>query len=188
MNMNHRYGMAGIAVVLLTSFATIPQAQAATVVFGYTASSGSPFNAIGQFITSNTLNAAGGYSVINIFGSVDGIPITGLVPNPAQPFASTSADGRIIFDNNVFSGMPHVSNPGIYFSLASGFLANFFSLDATTYEILLVNPGVGYGDSSTGRATFNQLPIPEPATWALMLLGFGAIGLTARTTRRTAFA
>jgi len=29
-------------------------------------------------------------------------------------------------------------------------------------------------------------PVPEPATWAMMLLGFGAIGLSMRHRRRKA--
>lgn len=36
----------------------------------------------------------------------------------------------------------------------------------------------------TGRFTFVTAPVPEPSTWALMLLGFGAIGAAMRSPAR----
>jgi hypothetical protein len=49
------------------------------------------------------------------------------------------------------------------------------------------------GDIDGGFATFKQLrlvmstgqPIPEPATWAMMLLGFGGIGMAMRRSRKS---
>jgi hypothetical protein len=40
-----------------------------------------------------------------------------------------------------------------------------------------------YGGASTGSLTFNAA-VPEPGTWAMMLLGFGAIGMVMRGRRR----
>ena len=46
--------------------------------------------------------------------------------------------------------------------------------------------GFSRGNGSYGAtATFTPNAIPEPATWAFMLLGFGAIGLAARYRSRT---
>ncbi len=43
-----------------------------------------------------------------------------------------------------------------------------------------ISRGLGsYG----GNASFS--PVPEPATWAMMLLGFGAVGFAMRRTRKT---
>jgi hypothetical protein len=36
------------------------------------------------------------------------------------------------------------------------------------------------GGVATGNLTFQLIPVPEPATWALMILGFGGIGLAMR--------
>lgn len=58
-------------------------------------------------------------------------------------------------------------------TLASSFL----------YDGLTVNINAG----STGRIKAVVLvtsPVPEPATWAMMLLGFGMIGATARYRHR----
>jgi hypothetical protein len=43
------------------------------------------------------------------------------------------------------------------------------------------------GGAESGNLTF-RLAVPEPATWALMLLGFGGIGMAMRRRRRPALA
>jgi hypothetical protein len=40
----------------------------------------------------------------------------------------------------------------------------------------------------TGNFTFYVQAVPEPATWALMLLGFGGIGLSLHRRRKPALA
>ena len=47
-----------------------------------------------------------------------------------------------------------------------------------------------YSNSGTGTLNGNVSisPVPEAATWAMMLLGFGAIGLTIRGRRRQVIA
>src|SRR5690242_11896770 len=42
--------------------------------------------------------------------------------------------------------------------------------------------------SYSGTFNFNVLPVPEPATWGLMLLGFLGIGMVVRRTRRPVLA
>jgi hypothetical protein len=44
------------------------------------------------------------------------------------------------------------------------------------------------GGVATGNLTFQTIPVPEPATWALMILGFGGIGFALRRRRRPALA
>ena len=61
-----------------------------------------------------------------------------------------------------------------------------FSIDRSfanfdQYSIVL-SPGIGNGDVGGGGG------VPEPSTWAMMLLGFGALGAVARSRRRAAAA
>jgi hypothetical protein len=46
------------------------------------------------------------------------------------------------------------------------------------------NYNTAVGSNPTYSGTLNIAPVPEPATWGLMILGFGAIGLTMRGRRR----
>jgi hypothetical protein len=48
---------------------------------------------------------------------------------------------------------------------------------------LFVNGALAAGISNasySGTLNISPAPVPEPAAWALMLLGFGAIGVTMR--------
>ena len=47
-------------------------------------------------------------------------------------------------------------------------------------------PGTGDGNDYQGNFRFNQTAVPEPASWALMLGGFGLAGAAMRRRRRTA--
>lgn len=42
----------------------------------------------------------------------------------------------------------------------------------------------GDGGSYSGTATFTAAPIPEPATWGMMIAGFGALGFAMRRQRK----
>jgi hypothetical protein len=53
-----------------------------------------------------------------------------------------------------------------------------------TYRFLYTfNAGSG-GGTVSGNASFLQSAVPEPATWALMLIGFGGIGVAMRRRRK----
>jgi hypothetical protein len=62
-----------------------------------------------------------------------------------------------------------------------------------TFNWLGFDPTPGYFEFSTQGTnvtsfSFSAQAVPEPATWALMLLGFGGIGLAMRRRRRPALA
>lgn len=67
------------------------------------------------------------------------------------------------------------------FSINSGFVSGLNTLDFVVQEL-----GSGTGlrvDNLTGRATALDDAIPEPATWALMIAGFGLAGIALRSRR-----
>lgn len=76
-----------------------------------------------------------------------------------------------------------------FFSLGNG--ENFFSALASDGEVIT---GVTFTTAAGGVTDFRQLridvsdqngtPLPEPGTWAMMLLGFGAAGVSMRRSRR----
>ena len=184
---------AGVAVALAL---TGGQACAASWIVTYNSTGGSPFTANLSLDAADVLNAVGGFDVFGVTGDVDGDAVTGLIANPGQPFAHYSADGLFIYDNVFFAGGPPVfSNPGLFFSGASGAEYNLFSDNPATYELYRARSGVGYLDHSVGAVTAALDPgrtfatdarggaVPEPAAWSMMILGFGAIGALMRRRR-----
>jgi hypothetical protein len=174
---------------------TAGHARAATWLLDYAATNGAnPTEASLTVQISDTLNAVGGHDVTGISGQVDGDAVTGLIANPGQPYASYSADGWFIYDNVVWpGGAPMLSNPGLFFSGASGDEYNFFSDNASTYEMYDARAGVGYVAHSVGTLEASQLvrditfndgvSVPEPAAWTMMIVGFGGIGAVLRRRR-----
>jgi hypothetical protein len=61
-------------------------------------------------------------------------------------------------------------------------------LAAGTYRVTLNGTAPAGGGVFTGSITATPTAVPEPGTWALMLLGFGGIGFALRRTRRPTLA
>jgi hypothetical protein len=153
-------------------------ASAAQYMFSFTGTSlfgGGPLNAAGTLTTSDvsSVNPLNGYTVqtiTGISGTFNGSAITGLA--------------NVTGSNNLFylTGPFFVDGNGLGFSTAAGAAVNLFVTNGTSYR-------VNAGGLNTGLVTASASPlaaaVPEPATWALMLLGFGGIGIAMRR-RRTA--
>jgi len=171
----------------------VGHAQASTWVLDYTATDGAaPAEADLTLNVSDVQNlVGGGFNVLGISGQVDGDSITGLIANPNLPNASTSADGWFTYDNVFYAGQsPVLSNPGLLFTSASGAEYNLFSDNATTYELYQARAGIGYTEHSVGTLTavdppggLNSVGVPEPASWTLMIVGFGGVGAILRRRR-----
>jgi hypothetical protein len=91
-----------------------------------------------------------------------------------------------------------LSNPGIFFRGASGDEYNLFSDNASTYELYRARSGVGYLANSWGTVRIAEghpggegiggagAGIPEPATWTVLIVGFGGAGAMLRRRRAAA--
>lgn len=65
----------------------------------------------------------------------------------------------------------------------------FFNVDSTFYGLNLANAGTTViGTLDTALVGITAGAVPEPATWALMIAGFGLVGTAARRRSRTAIA
>ena len=197
-----RFGKLAAVLGATLAMAVAGSARAATWMVTYNAQAGFPTMANLTLDVADTLNAVGGYDVLAVSGDVDGDAVTGLIANPIQPFPSYSADGMFIFDNVVWNSAPNLSGPGLFFAGASGDEYNLFSDNASTYELYRARSGVGYLANSVGSVVAYALPpqhsplggggldvgavggaVPEPATWAVMILGFGLAGSALRRRR-----
>ncbi len=154
-----------------TALATNAHATVFDFSFDDGADSGS-----GQFVATAGPSI---YTVTGITGTVDGSAITGL-----------STYG--VADQLLYEPAPYVDHRGIAFSAASGLDYNLFTT-AGVNELCASNVYASCGGSDGVPTAFSVTfasGVPEPAAWALMLVGFGGLGAALRSARkgRAAFA
>ena len=173
--------IASVAVAI--SFLTSAPSEAAEYVFTFTGQSS--ISGSGTLVTSDTINGVGGYTITSISGIFNNTAISGLLNNPNQPNFSSNA--TFTWDNNLFPANPFKFNRyGLGFTAGS---TQYNIYDAAADGAsppngfpygLLTNPSSG---QSFGR--FSITPVPEPATWAMMIVGFGIVGFAMRARRAT---
>ena len=61
-------------------------------------------------------------------------------------------------------------------------------LGAGSYRLTFSGTAPAGGGVASGNFTFLLQPVPEPATWGMMLIGFAGIGLAMRSRRRPVLA
>jgi len=160
-------------------------AQAGHFLGTYSSFSGTPTSASISLITDDAVNGIGGHNILAVSGNVDGDAITGLVANPNQPNPSISPDGLWQFDNVLFDGVQLLDTWGALFKTASGAEYNLWGNAPGNYT-LYGSFGGQFGASSNGN--FHTEAVPEAATWAMMLMGFGAMGVAMRRRVAVSFA
>lgn len=145
-------------------------ASAAQFSFSFTTNQqlfGGPVTGSGVFTTSDTAMTVGGqtaFAITSITGTVNGSAIV----------APTAAS----YGNYFTTGPTFLDGSGVRFSTAAGNDVAFFNQSNNgLYRVNTFSPG----SSSYVSATSARLAaVPEPAAWALMLLGFGGIGFALR--------
>ena len=171
--------LAGAAVAAAV-FSAAP-ATAATVVYDATINPGGAV----------TLKPAGPGAVSSKLGfSVSGTPgaftATFSFNNPFSPAAATGS-ASFDFDPDVLTFTGGTFGPGSSFAIASpgtgsAITVSLANLPAGAQTLTLTGnfAAGGNGFADIGGSLNLVGVVPEPATWALFILGFGAIGYTMR--------
>ncbi len=167
MNKMRAGAISALIAVGLASLAT--SAQAMVFDFSITSANG---NASGQFTTAGGTSP---YLVTGVTGTVDGFAITGLV----------SYGGN---DNLLYQPGNYVDRAGLAFA-ANGKDYNIFAITPTPagnygFCVSTVEPScTGSEADNAPKATFTLTTavsaVPEPSTWAMMILGFCGLGFLA---------
>ncbi|MGB3738804.1 MAG: PEPxxWA-CTERM sorting domain-containing protein [Pontixanthobacter sp.] len=164
------------AAILLaaTTVCTAAPANAAEVLFDFSGSSlfgGSDITGSGVFTVSDTASTVNGreaFAITAISGMLNGSPITGLRP------------GFFGADNFFYDGEFFVRGQGIGFRNAAGTSANLFLQQGSRYRVNTTGPfNSAFVTANANRVAVNGA-VPEPATWAMMLVGFFGMGAVLR--------
>lgn len=137
---------------------------------------GGPGTGSGVITTDGVTFSNGGYTAQTITG-ITGLFNGSMITNLASPFGA----------NNIYylTGPSFVDGSGLGFQTAAGTNVNlFFQSSASSYRINTTNPFTSSFVSATSAGVVAA--VPEPATWAMMLVGFGAIGFAMRRRRSAA--
>jgi hypothetical protein len=133
--------------------------------FNFTSFDGS-FSVTGQLITSQSLDAAGGFDVTGITGSVvgpNGAVISGLVDNPSHSTGSISPDGVWIYDNILYAGGSTLVDYGGVLFTSNNYEYNIF-YDAGQYLLETLNPQGILNPGEAGSFTISEVPADHPIT------------------------
>lgn len=177
------------AAAAATMFSAPASADDFAFTYGRTDSDGTIVAASGIFTTSTTLTTVNGrsaYTILSTLGQRNGIAFSMLAPD-----FPTTAGGA---DNYLFATGVPFTDLGVSFQLADGNFVNLFDSGTDGIFEFAASDIAGTLDVTGGAVTFVLTPIiseippaagaaPEPATWTMMIVGFGAAGIALRRRR-----
>jgi hypothetical protein len=148
-------------------------ANAAQFVFAFNTSTplfGPTVSGSGTFFTSDTPMTVAGqtaFQILSITGTVNGSAINAPTGN---------------YGNYFTTGPSFLDGTGTTFFTASGSRVDFFNQSSNgLYRVNTFSPGSSNFVNATSSPA--AAAVPEPTTWAMMLLGFGAVGFALRRRR-----
>ncbi|AUC94710.1 hypothetical protein CWS35_10885 [Bradyrhizobium sp. SK17] len=192
--MNFKYVIAALALGLMSGMAsadTYTSVNFSGGIFGGNANVSAPFTGVvspgdtyaGSFVYDNNLVPGAGSGFVNVFlssfpnavpsisFSVNGHNFTVTDPNAAIQYNNGQFNGFSINDEFNFSGNAYL------LQVNGGIISVVLASDPIGHSY--VNGYVNIGNGSlTGQTPFvpQVAAIPEPSTWAMMILGFAGIG------------
>ncbi len=132
----------------------------ATPLFGPTAAGS------GTFTTSNTAMTVAGqtaFQILSISGTVNGLAIVAPTGN---------------YGNYFTTGPSFLDGTGTTFTVTGGGRVDFFNQSSNgLYRVNTFSPG---SSNFVNASSSLVAAVPEPASWAMLLLGFAAIGFAMR--------
>jgi hypothetical protein len=133
--------------------------------FNFTSFDGQ-FTVTGQLVTGQSLDAAGGFDVTGITGSVvgpNGATINGLIDNPSHSTGSISPDGVWIYDNILYADSSTLVDYGGVLFTSNNYEYNIF-YDAGQYVLETLNPQGVLNPGEAGSFTISPVPADNPIT------------------------
>jgi hypothetical protein len=177
-----------LAAALLAT--TISPAFAATLVVPGNTTGGPTFNrpvtptikssvgtAVAYQITEFVVDVSGTYTLTLVSQTPAYDPFLLLYNGAFDPDAPLA--DLIALDDDIVPGNLTTSRIVVDLELARGYQAivtGFNNIDFGAYTLTFDGPGTTFADNGTA--------VPEPATWGLMLVGFGMLGASMRYRRR----
>ena len=171
-------GLASAGAIALASASGA--AAATTYLFDFQIAQSGAFTATNIVYAADSLDPA---SLTYVSGSVNGATTQTLTSQAILNFRR--------FEFTV-SGVAEGQVAGMQFNVLGPFQAGQTYTTNNVFRYFPITSGGFFGIGTTGQLTITeQLPaVPEPATWAMLILGFGAIGgaMRRRTAVRLAYA